>query len=170
MIESRSRREFEEIMQERDVVRGLNELDRLVGEAKARREGGEEAPALAYVESAASVKFGLKQMLMSPVRMHEIPPQQLYLAHLAPYLEETQTKLESEMLQLQADHETLVRGIQAQEEEVERMVSGLEAMIKDLEGANEVMDEVVGDRSMRTDARELHAEITGREGKRASRL
>ena len=48
MIESRSRREFEEIMQEKDVIRGLNELDRLVGEAKARKEGGEEAPAQAY--------------------------------------------------------------------------------------------------------------------------
>ena len=102
--------------------------------------------------------------------MHEIQPQQLYLAHLAPYLEETQKKLEGEMLQLQADNETLVNSIHAQEEEVERMVSDLEAVIRDLEGANEVMDQVVGDASMRTDARELHAEIAGREGKGASRL
>lgn len=49
MIESRSRREFEEIMQEKDVIRGLNELDRLVGEAKSRRDVGKEAPAQAYV-------------------------------------------------------------------------------------------------------------------------
>ena len=49
MVESRSRREFEDILQERDVIRGLNELDRLVGEAKGRRNGGEEAMGQAFV-------------------------------------------------------------------------------------------------------------------------
>lgn len=102
--------------------------------------------------------------------MHAIPPQQLYLAHLAPYLKETQNTLEGEMLQLQADNETLLREIEAQEQEVEGMVSSLEAVIRDLEGANQVLDQVVGDGSIRTDARELHAEITGRKGKGPSRL
>ena len=44
MIESRSRREFEEIMAERDVVNGLNELDQLIKEAKLRMQSGEDAP------------------------------------------------------------------------------------------------------------------------------
>ena len=39
-IEEKSKREFEEIMVEKEVVYGLNELERLVGTAKARREGG----------------------------------------------------------------------------------------------------------------------------------
>lgn len=34
----RARREFDDIMVERDVVVGLNELERLIGEAKGRRE------------------------------------------------------------------------------------------------------------------------------------
>ena len=38
MIESRSRREFEEILVEKDVIKGLNELDRLVVDANGRRE------------------------------------------------------------------------------------------------------------------------------------
>lgn len=39
-IEEFARREFEAIVRERDVIRNLNELDRLVGEAKRRRERG----------------------------------------------------------------------------------------------------------------------------------
>lgn len=39
-VEERAKREFEEILTERDVVAGLNELERLVGEAKIRRERG----------------------------------------------------------------------------------------------------------------------------------
>lgn len=39
-IDESSKREFEDIMQERDVVRGLNELERLVTEARRRRETG----------------------------------------------------------------------------------------------------------------------------------
>ena len=42
MIETRSRREFDEIMTEKDVVKGLNELDGLIAEAKRRRERKEE--------------------------------------------------------------------------------------------------------------------------------
>lgn len=41
-IEELARGEFEDICRERNVVEGLNELDRLVGEARRRmeREGG----------------------------------------------------------------------------------------------------------------------------------
>ena len=43
-LEESAKAEFEDVMRERDVVRGLNELDRLIGEARLRREnagGGE---------------------------------------------------------------------------------------------------------------------------------
>lgn len=39
-VEERARREFDEILKERDVVAGLNELERLVAEAKGRRQRG----------------------------------------------------------------------------------------------------------------------------------
>ncbi len=38
----RARREFDDIMAERDVVAGLNELERLVAEARARKEREKE--------------------------------------------------------------------------------------------------------------------------------
>ena len=47
-VEASAKKEFEEIMVEREVVAGLNELERLVGEAKSRRERGAE-PGEPYV-------------------------------------------------------------------------------------------------------------------------
>ena len=38
-VEAKANEEFEAIAHERDVVRGLNQLEALVGEAKRRREG-----------------------------------------------------------------------------------------------------------------------------------
>jgi hypothetical protein len=39
-LEESAKAEFEEIIEERDAVRHLNDLDRLVNEAKVRREKG----------------------------------------------------------------------------------------------------------------------------------
>ena len=41
-IEERAKAEFEDILRERDVVRGLNELEKLVGDARARKERGRD--------------------------------------------------------------------------------------------------------------------------------
>ena len=49
-IEESAQREFEEILAERDVVRGLNELERVMGEAaRRRREGVLDGPGVACV-------------------------------------------------------------------------------------------------------------------------
>lgn len=49
-LEESAKAEFEDIVQERDAVGQLNELDRLVGEAKFRRDnGGQEGENVAYV-------------------------------------------------------------------------------------------------------------------------
>jgi hypothetical protein len=51
-LEESASAEFNEIVREREVVRGLNELDRLVGEARRRKDRGEEEGGVAvqYVE------------------------------------------------------------------------------------------------------------------------
>ena len=43
MIEDKAGREFEDILRERGVVAGLNDLERLVGEAKSRKADGVSA-------------------------------------------------------------------------------------------------------------------------------
>lgn len=40
-LEESAKAEFDGVIRERDVVRGLNELDRLVGEARFRKENGD---------------------------------------------------------------------------------------------------------------------------------
>ena len=101
-------------------------------------------------------------------RPHTLPPRSLYLAHLAPYLASTQSQLEGELQTLQAKNVQLAKGVDAQSDEVERLVSGLEALIADLEGANAVMSEVVEGGGVKKEAMEVENEVGERS--RGSRL
>lgn len=76
--------------------------------------------------------------LFSP---HTLPPQQLYLAHLAPYLAATETQLLSSLSTTQAENSELALQIHSQWEQAETLLSGLEKVISDLEAANEMMGE-----------------------------
>ena len=97
-----------------------------------------------------------------------LPPQSLYLAHLAPYLASTQSQLETELRAVQAENEQLVKGVEIQRDEVERLVSGLEAVIADLEGANSALSDIVEGGEVRKEAMEIDDEVGGRA--RGSRL
>lgn len=58
-LEESAKAEFEDIVQERDAVGQLNELDRLVGEAKFRRDNGaQEGENVAYVFGLFTPFFG----------------------------------------------------------------------------------------------------------------
>lgn len=48
-LEESATAEFNEIIKERDVIKGLNELDRLVGEARRRKSQGESESDVPYV-------------------------------------------------------------------------------------------------------------------------
>ena len=101
-------------------------------------------------------------------RPHTLPPQSLYLAHLAPYLTSTQSQLEAELQTVQAENEQLAKGVEGQREEVEKLVSGLETVITDLEGANSVMEGVVVGGEVKREAMEVESELGSRV--RGSRL
>jgi len=62
----------------------------------------------------------------------------------------------------------LAKGIERQRDEVERLVSGVEAVIADLEGANAVMGGVVEGGEIKREAMEVESGIGGR--MRESRL
>ena len=89
---------------------------------------------------------------------HTLPPQSLYLAHLAPYLASTQSQLETKLQSIQIENEQLAKGVERQRDEVERLVSGLEAVIADLEGANSAMSDIVEGSEIRKEAMELDGE------------
>lgn len=74
------------------------------------------------------------------------------------------------MKQLQAENEHLARGLQGQRGEVERLVEGLETVVRDLEGANEVMDGVVENGDLRKDLKEMEEELRGQGREREMKL
>jgi kinetochore protein NNF1 len=58
-LEESAKAEFDDIIRERETVRRLNELDRLVGEARLRRENGEGQNTVAYVPCLSFSKFSV---------------------------------------------------------------------------------------------------------------
>lgn len=89
------------------------------------------------------------------------------MAHLAPYLRQTEIELEGELQRLQSDNEELVEGIQGQREEAEQLIGSLEAFITDLERANEIMDNEVNGNGIKKDIADVEQELraAGREAK-----
>lgn len=57
------------------------------------------------------------------------------------------------------ENERLAKGVERQRDEVERLVSGLESVIADLEGANSAMSDVVEGGEIRKEAMDLDGEV-----------
>ena len=70
-----------------------------------------------------------------------------------------QTDIQSKLDSTRSHNEELWDGIKGQREEVEMLVSGLESVIRDLEGANEVMDGVLLDGELRRETMSVDGEI-----------
>lgn len=62
-LEEGATAEFNEILKEREVVKGLNELDRLVGDARRRKDGGESESSVPYVLSFLLCPFALSFLI-----------------------------------------------------------------------------------------------------------
>ncbi|KAK4192103.1 Nnf1-domain-containing protein [Podospora australis] len=117
-------KEFDRILESRDVVAKLNELEVLVGDAQRRRQ----------VETE------------KPIPPHTLPAPIVLAAHLAEPLAETRAALTTKLSETQAQNNKLFEEIQAQRAEMEALLSGVEKTLKDIDGANgllaELMDEV----------------------------
>lgn len=99
----------------RDVVPSLNELDNLIADAKKRQErAGQDAP---------------------PTPPHLLPPSALLAAHMAPFLATQTQSLGSQLESTQKSNQELAEEIASQRDTMETLVSGLENVIRDLEGA-----------------------------------
>ncbi|EZF28676.1 hypothetical protein H101_07644 [Trichophyton interdigitale H6] len=137
-LEESARAEFDDILHERGVVRGLNELDRLVGEAKLRRENGEGA---------------------SSVPAHTLTANELYQAHLAPVLAKAQSSLETQTEEVQKKNTELASRIESQRQEIQQLLASLEAVVGDIQGAVKSMDEFDEDNILRKEAEQIDEEI-----------
>lgn len=66
---------------------------------------------------------------------HTLNAKELYQAHLTPYLEKAQATLDSKLEETQEENAELAEKIQLQRQEIESLLSGLEGVVSDLEGA-----------------------------------
>ncbi|KAI1469537.1 Nnf1-domain-containing protein [Daldinia caldariorum] len=131
-------KEFDSVLQSRNVVAKLNELESLVSEAERRRDE-------AGVGSEA------------PIPPHMLPPDQILAAHLAPHLAQQQSQLNAKLQTVQAHNAKLFSDIQKQRAEMQSLMALLQKVFEDIDGANSQMDDVVDDLAKET--RTVEAEM-----------
>ncbi|KAF2435412.1 Nnf1-domain-containing protein [Tothia fuscella] len=119
-LSSTCQAEFNDILENRNVVPSLNALDRLIAEAKGRKDEAEKAA-------------GAGGAVTAPVPPHILPASDILNAHLTPFLVEQQTSLSSALTALQSSNTTLIDTVISQRAEMEALVSGLESVVADLE-------------------------------------
>ncbi|KAI7286854.1 hypothetical protein KC345_g961 [Hortaea werneckii] len=112
------RSNFEDVLRDRNVVPSLNELDRLVEEAKRRKTRAQEEG----VES-------------SPMPPHTLPAAQLYLAHLSPSLAQASQDIQQQQEVTQAENSELLARVLQQRSEIATLVQGLENVVADLDAS-----------------------------------
>ncbi|KAI0117576.1 Nnf1-domain-containing protein [Hypoxylon sp. NC0597] len=171
------KKEFDSVLQGRNVVAKLNELESLVSEAERRRDEagvGAEAPVPTYdhriwrtrdpVRSpidkpdTAGLVVGSVTTSESPVLPHMLPPDQILAAHLAPHLAQQQSQLNAKLQTVQAHNAKLFSDIQKQRAEMESLMRILQKVFEDIDGANGQIDDVADDLAKET--RTVEAQMT----------
>lgn len=126
------KKEFDSVLQSRNVVAKLNELETLVGEAERRRDAAGVAEA--------------------PIPPHMLPADQILAAHLAPHLAQQQSQLNAKLQTVQAHNAKLFDDIQKQRAEMQSLMGLLQKVFEDIDGANDQMDDIVDDLAAETRA------------------
>ncbi|KAE8144847.1 Nnf1-domain-containing protein [Aspergillus avenaceus] len=140
-LEEGARAEFEDIIRERDAVGQLNELDRLMGEARHRRDHGQGE---------------------SDVAPHTLTPEELYHARLSPHLQEARAALHTRIASTQQENEALSQRVQSQRLEIERLLSNLESVVADLGGAASAATQFSGQNGLRKEAMNMEEDVKAR--------
>lgn len=98
-------------------------------------------------------------------RLHALSAEELFGAHLAPFLQEATQILEARLQSSQEENRRLMEQVMEQRREVERMVQGLEAVVKDVEGSVAVLGTGAGTGravdGLRAEVWEMEAEAGG---------
>ncbi|KAI2470642.1 Nnf1-domain-containing protein [Annulohypoxylon bovei var. microspora] len=134
------KKEFDSVLQSRNVVAKLNELESLVGEAERRRDDA------GVVEAKP------------PIPPHMLPPDQVLAAHLAPHLTQQQSQLNAKLQTVQAHNAKLFGDIQKQRAEMQSLMALLQKVFEDIDGANGQIDDVADELAKET--RMVEAEMT----------
>lgn len=88
-----------------------------------------------------------------------MPANTVLAAHLAPHLAQQQSQLNAKLQTTQAHNAKLFGEIQKQRSELEALLSQLEKLFADIDGANQSMDGVVDELAKET--RSAEVELSG---------
>ncbi|OQE80920.1 hypothetical protein PENNAL_c0043G11357 [Penicillium nalgiovense] len=146
-LEANAKAEFDDIIAERDAVAHLNELDRLVGDARTRKE-----------------REGENAERQERIVAHTLGAEDLYKAHLTPYLQEAQSTLNTRLEATHAENAELAQTVQAQRLEIERLLSHLGLVVSDIEGAASAATQFSRQHHIRQDAIQMDEEAKARPG------
>ncbi|KAI9788299.1 MAG: hypothetical protein M1816_006984 [Peltula sp. TS41687] len=163
-FEELARSEFDDILRERDVIRLLNELDTMVARAwKEKGSAGEGADdavrPLAYVSqpfqsllTLSSHTFASWGRILDADQSingyssspHTLPPSAILSAHLAPYLVQQRSELDTRIQKTQVQNVELMETIKSQQQEIRSLLGSFEeGAVADLNGAAEELDGTV---------------------------
>ncbi|KAF5534040.1 kinetochore-associated NNF1 [Fusarium mexicanum] len=109
-------KEFDNIMVSRQVVPKLNDLESLISDAARRRADP-----------------------------HLLPPSAILAAHLTPALTAHQSQLNARLQTTQSQNTLLYDEVRRQREEIRTLLDALEAVVADVQGANDALRPVVDD-------------------------
>ncbi|SPO02873.1 uncharacterized protein DNG_05551 [Cephalotrichum gorgonifer] len=137
-LEGMCLKEFEKIMEKREVVPKLNELEDLVAEAIRRREASPND---------------------HPTPPDLLPPQTVLQAHLSRPLTSTTSHLNAKLQNTQSENERLFAEVTAQRSEIEALVARLEMLSSDVDSANGLLGEVVDE--IAREGRDREAQMEG---------
>ncbi|KAJ4357475.1 uncharacterized protein N0V89_002051 [Didymosphaeria variabile] len=114
---------FDEVMAKRNVVQLLNSLDQSIEDARLRKKRAEA--------NGGPVE--------TPVPPHTLPPAEIHLAHLMPFLETQAAEMNTRLADTQQANTQLLSTVTSQRAEIEALVHGLENVIRDLEMSAQMM-------------------------------
>lgn len=83
----------------------------------------------------------------------------LYKAHLVPYLQEAQMALNGKLETAQSQNAALAEKVLTQRKEIETLLSGLEAVMADLEGSANTSTEYSKAHNLRQESMQIDEEI-----------
>ncbi|RMZ85279.1 hypothetical protein DV738_g173, partial [Chaetothyriales sp. CBS 135597] len=143
-LQDECKRDFDKILEERSVVEGLNQWDALLEDARRRRDRSTTGE--------------------PPARpMHSLSADELYTARLTPFLQQAHTELQGKLGESQRENERMMSTIRQQQQDIESLMSKLEAVVKDLEGSVEAMtggDEENTAQALKRDLWTIEQEVT----------
>lgn len=105
--------------------------------------------------------FKLTLFLRSP---HTLGAEELYNAHLTPYLEEVQAALNKKLEATAAENGELAQTVQAQRLEIEGLLAHLESVVGDIEEAAKAATQFSEENHIREDALQMDEEVNAQPG------